>query len=397
MSRLWDKGESTNALVLRFTTGRDYLHDARLIPYDIRASKAHAKMLAHCGHLQSADAEKLCVALDQIGEDNVAGKWNIEPEDEDCHTAIENLLVSRLGELGQRIHLGRSRNDQVLVALRLYYRDVILGFQELSESVVDSLRRLNNRHEGFLLPGYTHLQRAMPSSVQLWGEGFASEIGHSAKTFTSVSALVELNPLGSAAGYGTPGLELDQSFTTNELEFASIHQPVTAPQLSRGKAEAAMAFSLVLLLQDVGRLASDICLFSSQEFGFVRIGNEFTTGSSIMPQKRNPDVFEIIRGRSAQAPSDLAAILAITTKMTSGYHRDLQLIKETLFQMIDSATEVLTIMARALDEVAFVRSKVTDAMTPDLYAAQRAFELVKSEGISFRESYRRVAKALEVD
>lgn len=394
MSRLWDKGGSIDDLVLKFTVGEDYLLDARLVPYDVRASQAHATMLAECGFITYDQADSLCAALEQLGEQHARGEWSIRQEEEDVHTALENRLTAWLGDAGARIHLGRSRNDQVLVALRLYLRDVVAETSKSVAAVVAALEEVAESQGEIALPGYTHMQRAMPSSVALWAGGFAAELVYDAKVVESTSALIEKNPLGSAAGYGTPGLAIDRALTTEELQFGETHEPVTAVQLSRGKAEASLAFALCLIQQDLGRLAADLCLYSTQEFGFVTLPDAFTTGSSIMPQKRNPDVFELVRARSAQAPADLQAILGITLKMTSGYHRDLQLIKGPLFRLIDSTQEMLAVMEHAIKGIRFNAARTQSAMDPSLYAAEKAFALVQQEGISFREAYRRVASEL---
>lgn len=391
-SRLWDKGQPTDELVLRFTVGQDYRLDERLVPFDVQASQAHARMLASVGHLEAGEAERLCDELDRIGAAHAAGEWHISLEEEDCHTALEARLTEALGDLGGKIHLGRSRNDQVLVALRLYYKSVIEVLVAKTEDAASSLQP--QVESGIALPGYTHMQRAMPSSVGEWAGAFQSELRASAVVLRNALALVDKNPLGSAAGYGTPGLHLDRDYTTKALGFTETQEPVTAAQLSRGKAEAALAFGLCMVLQDLGRLAGDLCLFNTAEFGFVELPAAFTTGSSIMPQKRNPDVYELVRGHSAQAPADLQAIMAITAKMTSGYHRDLQLIKEPLFRLIDRSFDCLEVMTRAIANTQFVEERCEAAMSSELYAAQRAFELVQNEKISFREAYRRVAKEI---
>lgn len=395
MSRLWDKGKGTDDLVLRYTVGDDHLLDARLVPFDVRASTAHARMLAQQGYLKSDEAELLATTLAALADDHAAGKWSISMQEEDVHTALEGRLTERLGELGKKIHLGRSRNDQVLVALRLYLREVCDELDQAARRVVEELSALSLRHHGMPLPGYTHQQRAMPSSVSAWASAWASEILDDAAALQGVRRRLGRNPLGSAAGYGTPGVNLDREATTEALGFDEVHEPVTAVQVSRGKAEAELIFQMTLLMQDLGRLASDLCLFATAEFGFVKLPFAFTTGSSIMPQKRNPDVFELVRARSAQLPGDLHQVLALTAKMTSGYHRDLQLVKPPLFRSIDSTLETLEVMAHALPELSFDESRVTEAMDPELDATEEAYRLVTEEGMSFRDAYRTVAERLD--
>lgn len=390
MKRLWDKGGDADAMVMAFTVGDDYRWDARLVAHDIRASQAHARMLASCGHVESGIAERIIAVLAEIGESHARGEWEILPEEEDCHTAIENRLTAKLGDEAGWVHLGRSRNDQVLTAMRLYVQEACETLAQSAERVVESLFAIADAQGDLALPGYTHLQRAMPSTVGLWAEGFATELRDDAAGLRGATRRALTNPLGSAAGYGTPGLSLDRLQTASELGFSSVQEPVTAAQLSRGKAEAEVAFQTTLLLQDLGRLASDLVLYATAEFGFVALPERFTTGSSIMPQKRNPDVFELVRAHSAQASSDLLAILSLTAKMTSGYHRDLQLIKPPLFGLLDRAFACAEKMAHVLPGVRFREDRTQAAMDPSLFATEEAYRLCQAEGIPFREAYRRV-------
>ncbi|HUN27774.1 MAG TPA: argininosuccinate lyase [Steroidobacteraceae bacterium] len=393
MTRLWDKGTPLDERVLAFTAGEDHALDERLVRYDVQASIAHAEMLCNRKLISVADLGAIRVGLLALGEEHARGLWHIELADEDGQTALERLLTERIGAAGARIHLGRSRNDQVLVALRLYLRDAIGELASAAETVADALERLGARHAEVALPGYTHMQQAMPSSVALWAGGFGAEIRDDAHGILSVARRLRLSPLGSAAGYGTPGLDLDRAATAHALGFAAPQEPVTAVQLSRGKAEAQLLFELVLLMQDLGRLAADVLLYSTQEFGFLELAAEFTTGSSIMPQKRNPDVFELVRARTARAQACLGEVLGITAKLPSGYHRDLQLIKAPLFRGIDLAAETLAILPPALDAMRFRAARI--ALDPAIHAAEQAYALVASEGIPFREAYRRVAEKLK--
>jgi argininosuccinate lyase len=393
MTRLWDKGTPLDARVLEFTAGDDHLLDNRLVRYDIEASIAHAEMLALKGLLSAQDLGLIREALTAIGAEHARGAWRVSLEQEDCQTAIENLLTARIGAAGGRLHAGRSRNDQVLAALRLYLRDAADGLRRGAVAVADALDALANRHGEMALPGYTHMQQAMPSSVALWAQGFAAEIRDDAEGLDLAQRRIGKNPLGSAAGYGTPNLELSREETRRRLGFSVTQEPVTAVQLSRGKAEAHLLFELTLLTQDMGRLAADLMLYYTQEFGFVTLPEAFTTGSSIMPQKRNPDVFELVRGRSAVAQAALNEVLGITQKMTSGYHRDLQLIKPPLFRAIDSCLQTLAILPSAIDGVSFRPDHIR--LEPDIHAAAAANALVAKEGIPFREAYRRVAAKLK--
>jgi argininosuccinate lyase len=393
MTRLWDKGAPLDERVLAYTAGEDHLLDNRLVAYDIACSLAHADMLAERGLLAAADHAAIRTALLAIGQEHAEGRWRITLEQEDCQTAIENLLTARIGAAGGRLHAGRSRNDQVLAALRLYLRDAARALNAGALAVAEALDALAARDGAIALPGYTHMQQAMPSTVALWAQGFAAEMRDDAEGLLLAERRSSKNPLGSAAGYGTPNLDVSRESTRASLGFRVTHEPVTAVQLSRGKAEAQLLFEITLLTQDIGRLASDLLLFYTQEFGYVSLPDGFTTGSSIMPQKRNPDVFELMRGRSAVAQAALNEVLGVTQKLGSGYHRDLQLIKPPLFRGIDSCLQTLDILPSALEGVRFRADNIR--LDPGIHAAAQANELVTRENVPFREAYRRVAASLK--
>jgi len=390
MSRLWDKGAPLDERVLAYTAGDDYALDERLVKYDVRASIAHAEMLNAQKLLADADLKAIRDGLQAIGGEHAAGQWKIALADEDGQTALEKRLTERIGAAGGRVHLGRSRNDQVLTAVRLYLLDAGQELAAAAQGCVRALEALAEREGKIPLPGYTHMQQAMPSSVALWSGGFAAELRDDAQGLAGCARRASRSPLGSAAGYGTPGLPLDRELTSAKLEFAEVHEPVTAVQLARGKAEAQLLFECTLLMQDLGRLAADLLLFYTQEFAFVTLPASFTTGSSIMPQKRNPDVFELVRGRSAVAQACLTEVLGIFAKLPSGYQRDLQLIKPPLFRGIDLALATAGIMAVAIDGVRFRPEAVK--LDPAIHAAEEANALVAREGIPFREAYRRIGE-----
>jgi argininosuccinate lyase len=392
MSRLWDKGAPLDARVLQYTAGEDHALDDRLVAYDVQGSIAHATALSAAGLLSHEDLTSLRDALTEIASAHARGEWQVTLDQEDGQTAIEGLLTAKVGPLGGRIHLGRSRNDQVLTALRLYLRDATEALRAGACQVAQSLQDLAERHAQVVLPGYTHMQQAMPSSVALWAQGFAAEIHDDAEGLQSTQRRIGKSPLGSAAGYGTPGLPIDRDVARRQLGFPVVHEPVTAVQLSRGKAESQLLFEISLLMTDLGRLASDLLLFYTQEFAFVSLPGEFTTGSSIMPQKRNPDVFELIRGRSMSAQACLMEALGIVAKLPSGYQRDLQLLKVPLFRGIDLALATLDILPSALAGVHFRRENIR--LDASIYAAEKANHLVVTEGIPFREAYRRVGAEL---
>ncbi|MBI5510603.1 MAG: argininosuccinate lyase [Deltaproteobacteria bacterium] len=389
MTRLWDRGEPLDALVLRYTAGEDHVLDERLVAYDLRASKAHAAMLAAHGYLSAADLEAVSAAVDELAAAHARGEWHIALEDEDCHTAIEARLTAQVGEAGKAIHLGRSRNDQVLAALRLYLKDALAALATRASRVAQVLGELAAAQGGLRMPGYTHLQRAMPSSVGLWAGAFAAELEDDAVGLRAATRRADKNPLGSAAGYGVPVVSLDREQTRAALGFAATQEPVTAVQLSRGKAEATALFEATLLATDLGRLAADLCLFATAEFAFVKLPDAFTTGSSMLPQKRNPDLFELIRGRTGEAAAALQEVLAVIAKMPSGYHRDLQLIKKPLFRGLDVVFDSATLMAHAVPAIVFDATRLEQALDPSLYMAETAYRLVQEEHIPFRDAYQR--------
>jgi argininosuccinate lyase len=389
VTRLWDKGAPLDSRVLAFTAGEDHALDDRLVAYDVRASVAHAEMLAEARLLPAEDLAKIRDGLLALGAAHARGDWHVTLEEEDGQTALEARLTVRIGEAGARIHLGRSRNDQVLAALRLYMKDAVAELAAGADAVAEALHALASRQGGVALPGYTHMQQAMPSSVDWWARGFAAEIRDDAQGLRQTLRRIDRNPLGSAAGYGTPGLAVSRESTRAKLGFAETQEPVTAVQLSRGKAEAQLLFEITLLLQDLGRLAADVLLFYTREFAFVELPESMTTGSSIMPQKRNPDVFELVRGRSATALACLVEALGVFARLPSGYQRDLQLIKAPLFRGIDCCAAALAVLPAALDGLRFVPSNVR--LDPAIHAAERANELVAKEGLPFREAYRKVA------
>jgi argininosuccinate lyase len=395
MARLWDKGVPLDERVLRFTAGEDHALDNRLVAYDVEASIAHAGMLHDVGLLDAAAFQAIRDGLTEIGAAHARGEWTVTLDLEDGQTALETLLTHRIGDAGERLHVGRSRNDQVLVALRLYLRDAVESLAEDARRVAAALESLAVEQGHIVIPGYTHMQQAMPSSVALWARGFAAEILDDVDALRHAHRRILKNPLGSAAGYGTPNLPVDREGTRLRLELPENHEPVTAVQLSRGKAEAEALFQVALLMQDLGRLAADLLLFYTREFGFVQLPEAFTTGSSIMPQKRNPDVFELVRGRTATAQACLIEVLGVTAKLTSGYQRDLQLIKAPLFRSLDICHESLDIMAAAIPLVRFVPERIR--LDPDIHAAAEANELVVKEGLPFREAYRRVGRRIRKD
>ena len=389
MKRLWDKGLPLDEKILKYTAGEDHILDHRLVFYDIKASIAHVEMLANCKLLEIDDSKIIIKGLNALLKDYQDQKWSIRLEDEDVHTAIEKNLIEKIGEVGGKIHLGRSRNDQVLTALRLYYLDAIDEIIISAEKLCEEIRVLDGRQGSIKLPGTTHMQHAMPSSVSLWCGAYIEAFEDNIEGMIQAKRRSNKNPLGSAAGYGTPGLPIDRTFTTNKLGFEVTHEPVTAPQLSRGKAESHLLFELSLLMQDLGRLSSDLLLYYTQEYRYIDLAVEVTTGSSIMPQKRNPDVLELIRASSATVLSCLNESMMVMSKLPSGFQRDLQKIKAPLFKAIDNTIESVDIMAYVISTMKFLPENIK--LDDDLFAAEEAYKLVLNKGLSFRKAYQQIA------
>ena len=392
MSRLWEKGLPLDERVLRYTAGEDHILDARLVHYDVQGSIAHAEMLAEEGLLEPPDADAIVKGLLQLREDFDEGQWQIELEDEDVHTALESRLTDLIGEAGGRVHLGRSRNDQVLTAVRLYLKDACRSVSDSVDGLLSALDALSTAQGEIKLPGTTHMQHAMPSSVALWAGGFAEAFRDATDGLDAARRRMDKNPLGSAAGYGTPGLSINRDATTKKLGFAVTQSPVTAVQLSRGKAEAGLLFELSLLMQDLARLATDLLLFYTQEYKYIDMAPDVTTGSSIMPQKRNPDVLELVRGAAGTVQACLNEVLLITTKLPSGFQRDLQRLKPPVFRAIDLTIESVDIMAYLISTIRFLEENIH--LGSELYATEEAYRLSTAEGIPFRDAYRTIAARL---
>ena len=392
MGKLWDKGAPLDALIEAYTVGDDPVLDQRLVPHDIEGSRAHARMLCAIGVLDEAELASLLQALDAVEASWRAGDFVIERSDEDVHTAVERALVASLGDVGKKIHTGRSRNDQVLVDLWLWQRATVQELRDALGETLGAFEAFAFAHADVPLPGYTHLQRAMPSSVGNWAAGYASLLKMDWPLLEAAGATASRSPLGSAAGYGVPAvLGIDRAMTARDLGFDGPLEPAEAAQPSRGKAEAALLFACAEIAKDLGKWAWDLCLFVTAEFGFFSLPTEFTTGSSIMPQKRNPDVLELTRGKAATVRAALMELMAICGPLPGGYHRDLQLLKAPLFRGVDTTLSMLAIAAHVMRGLGVDRERCAAAMSPELYATEEAYELVR-QGVPFREAYRRVGQ-----
>lgn len=314
------------------------------------------------------------------------------PEDEDCHTKIENYLTSKLGGLGRKIHTARSRNDQVLAALKLYSRDKLSGIKIEASKLIAALKRLGQKHN-FGMPGYTHMRKAMPSSVNLWSGAFAESFEDTLKLLDAVSEINEQSPLGSAAGYGVP-LNIDRKFTAKLLGFSKVMDNTLHVQNSRGKTEAMILFAMSQIMMDINKMATDLLIFSTDEFGFVKLPGKLATGSSIMPHKKNPDALELLRAKSSVVDSCLFQVISIAKSLPSGYNRDVQLTKEPLMKGLETTEECLKVMALIVSEIIFDREKCSKAMTKELYATEEVYKLVK-KGVPFRDAYRKIGKKFQ--
>ena len=383
--RLWDKGEAINEAVHEFTVGDDPVVDLELLPWDLYASAAHARMLESIGLISSAELSSLLGGLRDIRELHAAGNFPIPIELEDCHTTIENYLVTKLGDAGRRIHTGRSRNDQVLVMVRLYLKNTLL---KLAEELEGTARLLLGRAQEFghlPIPGYTHFQPAMPASMAMWLGAFAENSLSLAKEALALVNTCDENPLGVASGFGVP-LPLDRQQTTKLLGFSRVQRNPIATQNSRGQYELkALRFAADISLM-MEKFAWDIILFSSHEFNFIGLPTALTTGSSIMPQKRNPDVAELLRARAAKVRSAEQELLWVIAKLPSSYHRDFQYTKEPLVRGMRHVWECLAVFAELIRSVTVKKENLDALMTTDLYATYEVYREVRG-GVPFREAY----------
>ncbi len=386
--KLWDKGFSTDKKIDHFTIGNDRALDLHLAKYDVIASKAHAKMLGKIGLLTPDETIRLVHELDLIGVSIEKGTFTIEASFEDMHSKIEYVLVEKLGDTGKKIHTARSRNDQVLVAMHLYLKDELAEIKSETKILFDLLLNLADKYKSVLLPGYTHLQIAMPSSFGLWFSAYAESLIDDLYFIDAAYKIADQNPLGSAAGYGS-SFPIDRTFTTQEMDFATQKYNVVAAQMSRGKVEKAAAFGMSSIASTLAKLAMDICLYMSQNFNFVSFPDELTTGSSIMPHKKNPDVFELIRGKCNKLQAVPNQLSLIMTNLPSGYHRDLQLVKEVIVPAIQELRACIEILTFSLKEIKVNETILEDPKYDYLFSVDTLNELVLN-GIPFRDAYKQM-------
>ena len=375
--------------VEQFTAGSDPRLDLELLPWDCLASKAHARMLAHTGLLTQEEAGLLIEGLDEIIVLHRWGEFRISMADEDGHTAIENFLVQRCGEAGKKIHTGRSRNDQVLTALRLYCKERAGACATATQGIIAALEALIATRGSIPLPGYTHTRKAMPASVEMWAGAWRDAFSEDLELLGHAAVLIDQNPLGTGAGYGVP-LPLDREMTTAELGFSRVMANPLHAQNSRGKYEGILLHALAVTLADLNRMATDLILYTMPGFDYFTLPAVFMTGSSIMPQKQNPDVLELLRARYHEVAACEAQLRAATVNLISGYHRDLQSTKEPLLRGLGAALDALEMAGLVVQNLEVNAEACQAAMTGELYATAQAYELLK-EGIPFREAYRIVA------
>ena len=392
--KLWDKGLPIDDKIEAFTIGKDNEWDLRLAPYDVQGSIAHVKMLAKVGLLFQQECDTLVAELERIlKEDIETGQFVINDGVEDIHSQIEFMLTEKLGSLGKKIHAGRSRNDQVLVDLKLYFRDEIVNLTSQIMALFKALLAQSERHKKVLLPGYTHTQAAMPSSFGLWFGAYAEALVDDTHQLYASYNIANQNPLGSAAGYGS-SFPLDRDYTTELLEFKGMNVNVVYAQMGRGKVEQSVSFALAALAQTINKLSSDICLYNSGNFGFITLPDELTTGSSIMPHKKNPDIFELMRAKSAVISALPVSIAHLTGNLTSGYHRDFQLLKDLIFPALDDVKAILDMCIYAIPKIKPMQNLLDGSQYDVLFSVERVNDLVMS-GLSFRDAYVQVGKELD--
>lgn len=391
--KLWDKGLATDKKIDQFTVGNDRELDLQLAKYDVIASRAHARMLSKIGLITDSEFNELDSGLTAIADDIQNGKFTIEDDFEDMHSKIEYVLTVKLGDTGKKIHAARSRNDQVLVASQLYLKAELKTIKSELKELFDLLLNLADKYKGDLLPGYTHLQVAMPSSFGLWFSAYAESLIDDVYFINAALKVCDQNPLGSAAGYGS-SFPIDRAMTTEELAFETLKYNVVAAQMGRGKTEKSTSFALSSVAGTLGKMAMDICLYMGQDFNFVSFPDELTTGSSIMPHKKNPDVFELVRGKCNKLQAVPNQLTMMQINLPSGYHRDLQLLKEIIVPSIQELRSCIEMMTFSLKDIQPRKNITDDAKYDYMFSVDTLNEMVKS-GIPFRDAYKKMGMDIQ--
>jgi len=392
--KLWQKENTTvSQLIEKFTVGRDKEFDLLLAKYDVQGSIAHAKMLGEVGLMTKQESDKAVEVLEQIAEEIENSKFKIENDVEDVHSQVELLLTQRIGDIGKKIHSGRSRNDQVAVDIKLYLRAEIVSIKNETNELFDLLIAQSENYKDKFLPGYTHLQIAMPSSFGLWFGAYAESFIDDLEVLSAAYIITNKNPLGSGAGYGS-SFPLNRLMTTQLLKFSGLNYNSVYAQMTRGKTEKIVAMALSCIAATLGKVAMDCCLYLNQNFGFISFPSELTTGSSIMPHKKNPDVFELIRAKCNRIQSTPNELILLLNNLPSGYHRDLQLTKEILFPAIEELKSCLQLARLMLSNMEVKDNILADEKYKYLFSVEAVNELV-NKGIPFREAYQQIGNKIE--
>lgn len=391
--KLWKKKYQLNKQIEKYTVGNDYLLDQKLLKYDCEASIAHAKMLHKLKILTKQEYDKIVRTLNEIIKMDSNGSFIVKQHDEDCHTAIENYLVKKLGTIGKKIHYARSRNDQVLTALRLHYKDKTKNIINSVDHLIDSLNLFKEKYGRIEIPGYTHMKKAMPSSIGLWSEAFIESMDDNKKILQEIFTIIDQSPLGTGAGYGLP-IKLDRKLTSQLLGFNKIQKNPIYVQNSRGKFESTILHALNQIMFDLNKISTDILLFSMSEIGYMKLSSEICTGSSIMPHKKNPDVLEIIRANYYKMLSFEFQIKTVIGNLPSGYNRDLQLTKQPILEGFEITKNSLQVMKILINNIQVNQKKCKKAMTRELYSTKEICDLVK-KGVAFRDAYNQISRNYE--
>jgi len=391
--KLWQKGAAAHEKVDSFTVGKDREYDLVLAQYDCEASMAHAKMLGAIGLITTAEAQQLCKVLEALKEDAEKGVFTIENEFEDMHSKIEHVLTEKLGDLGKKIHTARSRNDQVLVAMHLYLKQELTEIKTQVIALFDLLLELAEKHQDELIPGYTHLQVAMPSSIGMWLSAFAESLVDDLYFWEAAFKIADQNPLGSAAGYGS-AFPIDRELTTKLMAFKQLKVNAVASQMSRGKLEKSTAMALSSIGSSLSKMCMDICLYMGQDFDFISFPADLTTGSSIMPHKKNPDLFELVRGKCNSLQGLPNQLALLTTNLPSGYHRELQLAKGPIIDAVQELKSCLDILLFSLPQLK-VSQNTTDQKKYDYLFSVDTLNADVIAGKPFRDAYRELGEAIE--
>lgn len=393
MAKLWDKGFSVDEKIDRFTVGRDRELDLHLAQWDVLGTMAHITMLEKVGLLSSEDLAVLLPELKAIHASAAAGEFVIEPDIEDVHSQVELMLTRKLGDVGKKVHTGRSRNDQVMVDVKLFARDAIRTTAGKVKALFDAFTAASEKYRDVLMPGYTHLQVAMPSSFGMWLGAYAESLSDDMKMLKAAWDVVNQNPLGSAAGYGSSA-PLDRHLTTKLLGFDDLSYNSIYAQMGRGKVERIVTFAISCVAETLGRFAADCCLYNSQNFGFVKLPKELTTGSSIMPHKKNPDVFELIRSHCNKINGAPYTIRLMTTNLPSGYFRDMQLLKEVFVPVFGEMDDCLDIALFAIENLQITENLMDNPLYKTAFSVEKVNQLV-AEGVPFRDAYKQVGLSIE--